>query len=284
MLKYHDFNLTHYNGYKISSNCRIAFFPENEEEIIHLVRRYPNAKLIGSGHNIILSKKYYDEVFIILNSCLNDIILIEPNLLYAQAGALMKDVSEFAQKEGLSGLEFFYDIPSSLGGAVVMNAGTKEGETSEVVKKVRYLDLVEMKIREVNVEQMNFRYRNSMFQNCTDKVILSAWFELHPDDKETILDRMQMSKERRWSKQPRQFPNCGSVFKRPPGKYVGPMIEELGLKGYRIGDAEISEKHGGFIINRGNATGDDIIKLIDHVINKVKDKFDVDLEIEQRVI
>tara|TARA_B100000508_G_scaffold141091_1_gene146353 strand:+ start:89967 stop:90821 length:855 start_codon:yes stop_codon:yes gene_type:complete len=284
MNSFHNFNLKEYNGHKVSSTCRTAYFPQSEEQIIDLYKRNPKLQLIGSGHNIILTQQHYDRDFLILNNCFDKISLQTDNTIDVEAGAFMKNVSVFAQENGLSGLEFFYDIPSSLGGAVVMNAGTKEGETSKVITKVRYLDLEDLKIKEICKEKAEFQYRNSIFQNSTKKVVLAASFELIPDNKKDILKRMKDSKARRWSKQPREFPNCGSVFKRPPGKFVGPMIEELGLKGYQIGGAQISKKHSGFIVNIGNATGQDIISLIDFVKQKVMKEFNINLEVEQRIL
>lgn len=284
MKHYKNFNLKEHNGYRIEATCRNVFFPESEDEILKVYQQYPLAKLLGSGHNLILAKDHYEEDFIILNRCFDQIELVGGNIIKVNAGAYMKDVSEFAQRHGLSGLEFFYDIPSSLGGAVVMNAGTKEGETSEVILKLRYFDLGKRKINEISAKDANFQYRNSIFQNSSNLVILSAWFGLKPDRKDDIKSRMIASKERRWAKQPRDFPNCGSVFKRPPGRYVGPMIEELGLKGYSVGGAQVSEKHGGFIINKGGATGKDILLLIRHIQSEVRKKFNVELEVEQRIL
>lgn len=189
-----------------------------------------------------------------------------------------------AQKHSLSGAEFFYDIPSSVGGAVVMNAGTKEGETKNILSKVRYLDLVDIQVKERHNEDLQLTYRNSVFQKQKDKVILKAWFQLQVGDAEEIKTIMEASKARRWEKQPREYPNCGSVYKRPPGRFVGPMLDELGLKGYRVGGAEISKKHSGFIINLGNATGEDILAIIKHTREQVKTTFGVDLEVEQRII
>ena len=140
-----------------------------------------------------------------------------------------------------------------------MNAGTKEGETKNILQRVRYLDLNDLIIKERYQEELDFEYRNSIFQKQKDKVILKAWFQLKPGVKSNIRHIMDMSKERRWARQPRELPNSGSVFKRPPGAYVGPMIDELGLKGLKIGGAQISTKHSGFIINYDNATGEDII-------------------------
>ena len=284
IIKY-NFDLTDFNSYKLKAKCKTAFFPENENDIIDLYKSKKDFILIGSGHNIILSKDYYDTDFIIFNGNYNSIeINKKSNIISAEAGATLYEVSMTAEKHCFTGVEFFYDIPSSVGGAVVMNAGTKEGETKNILKKVRYLDLLDMKVKEKLSDELELEYRNSFFQKQKNKIVLKVWFQLAIGIKEIIHKTMKDSRERRWSKQPREYPNGGSVFKRPVGKFVGPMIDQLGLKGYTIGGAQISEKHSGFIVNINNATGKDILELIAHSQKLVKDKFGVELEVEQRII
>jgi UDP-N-acetylmuramate dehydrogenase len=165
-----------------------------------------------------------------------------------------------------------------------MNAGTKEGEIKDILIKVRYLDLTDMQFKEKTKDEMGFEYRNSFFQKNTDKILLKAWFQLQKGNPEEIKYKMEETKQIRWEKQPREYPNCGSVFKRPPGRFVGPMLDELGLKGFTIGGAQISEKHSGFIVNTGNATGQDILAVISEAQKRVKEKFGIDMEVEQRII
>ncbi|WP_299096492.1 UDP-N-acetylmuramate dehydrogenase [uncultured Winogradskyella sp.] len=285
MIAHKNFDLTDYNAYRVKSICKNAFFPENEEDLIELYTKKQDYVLIGSGHNIICSKAYYNADFIIFNGNFNKLKVDEiASVIEAEAGATIYEVSNLAQKYALSGAEFFYDIPSSVGGAVVMNAGTKEGETKNILSKVRYLDLADMQVKEKNSEDLELSYRNSLFQKQKDKVILKAWFQLQQGNAEHIKSVMEASKARRWEKQPREYPNCGSVYKRPPGRFVGPMLDELGLKGFRIGGAEVSKKHSGFIVNIGDATGKDILELIKYTKEKVKINFDIDLEVEQRII
>jgi UDP-N-acetylmuramate dehydrogenase len=150
--------------------------------------------------------------------------------------------------------------------------------------KVRYLDLTDLQIKEITKEDIGFEYRNSFFQKNTDKIVLKAWFQLKKGNPDEIKAKMEQTKQTRWAKQPREYPNCGSVFKRPPGRFVGPMLDELGMKGFAIGGARISEKHSGFIVNTGNATGKDILAVIAEAQKRVKEKFGVDLEVEQRII
>jgi len=285
MKVYKDFNLKNYNAYQIEAICKKAFFPENEADVLELYKHKQDYILLGSGHNIIFSRAYYDKDFVVFNGNFNELKVDKTsNSIEAEAGATIYEVSNLAQKYALSGAEFFYDIPSSVGGAVVMNAGTKEGETKNILSKVRYLDLADMQVKEKNSEDLELSYRNSLFQKQKDKVILKAWFQLQQGNAEYIKSVMEASKARRWEKQPREYPNCGSVYKRPPGRFVGPMLDELGLKGFRIGGAEVSKKHSGFIVNIGDATGKDILELIKYTKEKVKINFDIDLEVEQRII
>ena len=196
----------------------------------------------------------------------------------------MLGLSTIALNNSLSGLEMFYDIPSSLGGAVVMNAGASGEEIKDLIVKVRFLDLKDMTIKELDNDKLDFKYRSSFFQKNTDKIILKVWLKLKPDNKANIKSKMLSIKQNRWLKQPRNYPSAGSVFKRPKGKFVGPMIDGLGLKGFTIGGAQISKKHSGFIINRNSATGQDILDLIKFIQKKVYDSEKIHLEIEQRII
>lgn len=281
---FYQLDLTNYNSYRISSRCKIAYFPENENDTIDFIKEYKDFIILGSGHNIIFSKDYYDTPIMIFNGNFNKISLSADQVIEVEAGAMMSDVAEFALFNGLSGVEIFWDIPSSLGGAVVMNAGASGEEIKDVLVKVRYLDLKDMEIKEISTDNIEFSYRNSIFQRSQNKIVLKAWLKLKPGDSNEIKLKMENIKSQRWDKQPRDFPNCGSVFKRPKGYYVGQIISELDLKGYSIGGAKISEKHGGFIINYNKAKGADIIALINHVRQIVLDQYGIVLEIEQRII
>lgn len=282
---YQNFNLTNYNAYRINAVCTKAWFPENETDLLEIYSQNKNKRLIilGNGNNIILSKEYYEEEFIIFNGCLEK-ITVNNTEMEAEAGATLLQLSETALKHHLTGLEIYYDIPSSVGGAVVMNAGTKEGEIKDILVKVRYLDLTDLQIKEISKQDIGFEYRNSFFQKNTNKIVLKACIKLEKGNPEQIKAKMEETKQVRWEKQPREYPNCGSVFKRPPGRFVGPMLDELGMKGFTIGGAKISEKHSGFIVNTGNATGKDILSIISEAKKRVKEKFGVDLEVEQRII
>ena len=280
-----NFDLTHYNSYRLKASCKRAFFPETELDILDFFKRKEPFVLLGCGNNIILSQENYDIDFLILNDIYDNIIIdLDSKIIEAESGATMLHISKLAMDNGLSGIEMFYDIPSSLGGAIVMNAGASGEEIKDVLLKVRYLDIRDMQIREILKEEISFGYRNSFFQRNTDKIVLKAWLKLQSGDRNLIQQKMEDIKSKRWEKQPKEFPNAGSVFKRPSGYYVGAIIEDLGLKGLTIGGAKISEKHGGFIVNYNNAKGEDIVKLIEIVRSKVWDEYGINLEIEQRII
>ena len=200
----------------------------------------------------------------------------------ADAGARIIDTSEAACEASLSGLEFAAGIPGSVGGAVFMNAGAYGGETEFVIKSVRVLTR-EGKFKTYTHDEMEFGYRHSLVQETGD-IVISATFGLEPGDKWAIKAKMEYFNGLRRAKQPLEYPSCGSVFKRPTGHFVGPMIIKAGLQGKRIGGAEDSKKHAGFIVNVGGATATDYLDLI-HLIQKtIKKDFDVDLQTEVRII
>ncbi len=282
---YTDFDLTSYNSYRLKAVCKIAYFPETDEDIRFLFKEGASDKIVlGSGHNIILSKDYYDQEFVIFSGNYNKIDLLGENMISAEAGASMLTLSEKALENNLAGLEIFYDIPSSLGGAVVMNAGASGEDIKGILQSVKYYDPFEDSFKEITTEEIKFEYRNSFFQKNPAMIVCCAILKLTAGSHNAIKQKMELIKDSRWAKQPRDYPNAGSVFKRPPGRFVGPMIEELQLKGYTIGGAKVSEKHGGFIVNFNNATGNDIVVLINNVKEKVYYTFNVNLEIEQRII
>ena len=285
MITIKDFDLSQFNSYRIKSKCKMAYFPESIEDVINFYKIEAPFILIGSGHNIILSKAYYNVNFLIFNGNFNQFeIDCSTGIICVEAGISMLELSKKALKYSFSGLEIFYDIPSSLGGAIVMNAGASGEEIKDLIIKVEYLDLADFKLKTITKEDINFEFRNSYFQKNTDKIVLKAWLKLEKGDSNVIENKMETIKKLRWDKQPKEFPNAGSVFKRPKGYYVGAIIEELGLKGFTVGGAKIPQKHGGFIVNFNDATGQDILKIIDTVKEKVLSKYNLDLEVEQRVL
>jgi UDP-N-acetylmuramate dehydrogenase len=285
MRHYSNFDLCDHNSYQLKAFCKNAFFPESEEDFheIFISRRTIPKTILGGGYNVILSKPYYEHDFIIFHGCLNDIIT-QDTTIEAGCGASLLSLSETAYLNSLTGFEMFYDIPGSLGGALVMNAGANGEEMKDIVSRVRFFNIENQSFDEISNPEARFGYRSSIFQGKPHLVITRAWFDLQKGIKEEINKKMEDIKRARWASQPREHPNAGSVFRRPEGRYVGPMLDALGLKGFRIGGAMVSKKHSGFIINAGNASGYDILCLIDEIQKRVYNEFGVTLELEQKVI
>ena len=208
--------------------------------------------------------------------------LIENESISISAGKTLKELTEFARDNSLSGLEFAYGIPGSVGGAVFMNAGAYDGEIKEVLDKVKVMDK-EGNVLSLNAGELDLSYRHS---NIEEKgyIVLEAKFNLKKADKSAIWEKMQELMARRIDKQPLNFPSAGSTFKRPEGYFAGKLIDDAGLRGYSIGGAKVSDKHCGFIVNADKASAEDVYALITYVRLKVKDRFGVELEPELRVL
>lgn len=233
--------------------------------------------ILGNGSNLLVGDKGYEGVILHLGERFNKITVTE-NTITAEAGALLSTVAKTAAKNGLSGMEFAAGIPGTIGGAVVMNAGAYEGEMKQIITKVTVMTR-EGEILALDNETMEFGYRTSIIKN-RPFVVLSAEISLKRGDIASIQSQMDEFNKRRRSKQPLEYPSAGSTFKRPEGYYAGKLIMDAGLRGYRIGGAQVSEKHCGFIINIGNATAADISELMDEVAEKVEEQFSVRLEPE----
>ncbi|MBQ3262770.1 MAG: UDP-N-acetylmuramate dehydrogenase, partial [Oscillospiraceae bacterium] len=202
--------------------------------------------------------------------------------LRAECGVTLARLAGEAQRLGLAGLEFAHGIPGSLGGGVSMDAGAYGGELKDVVVSTRYLD-EDLNLRECVGAEHDFAYRHSRFSDI-DCVILESTVRLTPDDPAAIMERMMTLREKRRASQPLEMPSAGSTFKRPVGGYAAALIDQAGLKGYAIGGAQVSEKHGGFVINRGGATFDDVLRLIDHIRETVYQNSGIRLETEVKII
>lgn len=278
-------SLEKYNTYRIKSFAKHVYFPKTEAEVLDVVNNHENIFFLGNGSNIIFSKKYYEDeiAFVIFCKDFNS-FNISDSCVEAQAGVLLQDLALATYEAGLSGIETFYDVPASLGGALIMNAGAYGDEIYTYIKSVRVLDLRKKQIVEYNKKDIEYGYRYSMFKNDSNICILSAKFEFEKKSKSDIKAKLDDIYSRRLSNLP-QRPTAGSVFKRPQANMpVGVMVEELGLKGKIIGDAQISPKHGGIIVNNGNATGKDIIDLISFIKKMVFEYYNIELHEEQIVI
>jgi UDP-N-acetylmuramate dehydrogenase len=280
-----DEPMRHHTSFRIGGPADALVMPGSVADLrraLQLARRAAVPLTItGNGSNLLVRDGGLRGVVVKLGECF-DRIEVEGTHMVAQSGALLSDVSRTAGAHSLTGREFSIGIPGTLGGAVIMNAGAYGGEMKDVVTQVTALDETG-ELHEMGPEELQFGYRRSALQPL-GWIVAETRMALQPGDPAAIAAKMADLTFQRESKQPLSFPSAGSVFKRPPGKFVGPMVEELGLKGYRIGDAQVSEKHAGFIINRGEATARDVLALIEHVREKVQATYGVWLETEVRII
>ena len=245
-------------------------------------RNEPNF-VLGRGSNLLVSDKGYDGTVVYTRKCLNRIQRTPDGLgLEAECGVLLQDLAAKALSFGLTGLEFAHGIPGTVGGAVYMNAGAYDGEISQVLKSVTVLN--ESGDPEIlPAEALSLSYRHSIFMERS-AVILEAEFRLRTGDAAVIRGRMQELLARRQAKQPLEYPSAGSTFKRPAGSYASLLIDQCGLKGYRVGGAQVSEKHAGFVVNRGGATYADIMAVCRHVQETVKAQTGYELELEPETL
>ena len=277
--------MSRHTSFKVGGNAQIFVEPGDEEALQRLLK-FINAEkinyyIIGNGSNMLVSDKGYKGIIISMLKFTSP-SLIENESITISAGKTLKELTEFARDNSLSGLEFAYGIPGSVGGAVFMNAGAYDGEIKEVLDKVKVMDK-EGNVLSLNTGELDLSYRHS---NIEEKgyIVLEAKFNLKKADKSAIWKKMQELMARRIDKQPLNFPSAGSTFKRPEGYFAGKLIDDAGLRGYSIGGAKVSDKHCGFIVNADKASAEDVYALITYVRLKVKEKFDVELEPELRVL
>ena len=238
--------------------------------------------LIGNGTNLLITDGDVDRIVVQMGERMADVARTDATHLRAGAGIPLARLAQAALGYGLAGLEFAHGIPGSLGGAVSMNAGAYGGEMKDVVASTRYLDH-DLNLCEAEGVAHDFGYRHSVFSD-TDCVVLGSTLALTPGDPAEIRARMLDLSERRRSRQPLDLPSAGSTFKRPAGGYAAALIDAAGLKGYAVGGAQVSEKHAGFVVNRGGATFDDVLRLMDHIRSEVLRTSGVELEPEVKII
>jgi len=276
-----------YTSFEIGGKCDILVKPSNADcvrEIIECCRKN-NIRyyILGKGSNVLVSDNGLRGVVIVLSSAMTNVTLDSDNkTIYCDAGASLSKVCALAKENSLTGLEFAYGIPGTVGGALYMNAGAYGGEMKDVVESCCYLD-ENLEIKEMNLDDMALSYRHSIFCE-TGYVILGVKFKLEKGDKSEITSKMSELMEKRRSKQPLEYPSAGSTFKRPEGDFAGRLIEASGLKGFTCGGAQVSEKHSGFVINKGNATCADVLGVISAVKEKVYEDSGVILECEIRIL
>ncbi|MGG5359092.1 MULTISPECIES: UDP-N-acetylmuramate dehydrogenase [unclassified Enterococcus] len=279
-----DEPLMNYTFTKTGGPADVLAFPKNREEVKKLVDYARDKEIswlvLGNASNLIVRDGGIRGLVIMLTE-MNE-IRVDGTIVTAEAGAKLIDTTYAALAESLTGFEFACGIPGSVGGAVYMNAGAYGGEIKDVFAEADIL-FADGTIRTMTQEEMGFAYRHSQIQD-EDAIVLAARFQLVQGEYDLIKARMDELTELRESKQPLEYPSCGSVFKRPQGHYTGQLIQQAGLQGMRWGGVQISEKHAGFIVNIDHATATDYVDLIAHIQEEIKKKFDVVLETEVRII
>ena len=251
---------------------------EQLQRILSYLRKTGNEYfLLGNGTNLLVSDRGYQGVVLQIGGGLSG-ISIEGEKIRVQAGALLSKTAKAAMDAGLAGMEFASGIPGSVGGGIVMNAGAYDGEMKQIVEQVTVLN-EDGELMELDCDTMEFGYRTSVIRN-RPFVVVEALLSLQKGDPEQILAKMADFAQRRRAKQPLEYPSAGSVFKRYPGRYTAQMIDEAGLRGLSVGGAQVSEKHAGFIVNKGNATSSDVIALVGKVREAIRDKYGIEIECE----
>ena len=272
-------------SFRIGGKADLAVFPRDSGELQRILSELYELKIpyivVGNGSNILFEDEGYRGC-VIFTEKMNG-VAVDGNRIVAGAGASFTALAVNAKNASLTGLEFAYGIPGSVGGAVVMNAGAYGGEVAQVLESCTLYDAEKREILTLKREEMGLSYRHSIFSENKNYICLSASFVLNNGNKGEIDAVMRDLMQRRITKQPLEYPSAGSVFKRPaPDLFVGKMIEDSGLKGYTVGGAQVSEKHAGFIINIGGATACDVLDLIEHIKGVIRGNYGVELECEIR--
>lgn len=274
-----------HTSFKVGGPADLIVFPENFNVLSGIIKKCNRCNIpffvLGNGTNLIVREKGIRGVVIKINDKLNK-LTVDGEIITAEAGILLSEISKIALEHQLSGFEFASGIPGTLGGAVTMNAGAYGGEMKDVIIRTEYLDATgDLKV--ISGEEHKFGHRTSFIQEKKG-VVLRSQIKLNSGKKDEIKSLIDELDKKRADKQPLEMPSAGSVFKRPEGFFAGKLVEDCGLRGYKIGGAEVSTKHCGFIVNAGDATCEDILKLIKYIQIKVKEKFGVELQTEVRIV
>lgn len=270
--------------FRIGGEVDYFISPKTGEQLVNVMRNmdyYEPFVICGNLSNTVFADEGYRGAVIDTRGLCE--VSVNGNEITCGAGASLTAVAKIAADNGLSGLEFAYGIPGTVGGGVVMNAGAYGGQISDVVKSVKFFDVEEDEVCELPSEECAFDYRSSIF-SYGGLIITSCVLSLKPGNTEEIVSRMEENMRSRKEKQPLDMPNAGSVFKRPQGAFVGKMIEDLGLKGYRCGNIAVSEKHAGFMVNCGGGTCAELKELIAYVKERVLKEYGISLECEIRFV
>lgn len=281
-------SLKTFNTYHIDGKVRYLVFPSSVQDLVSIIRlaKDYNMKyfILGNGSNIVLKDEEYNAIFIKLSKLNGIEVYPEKEMAYAEAGAMLPKLVQLAVENSLTGLEFAAGIPGTIGGSLYGNAGAYNACILDYVTSITCLDKETLDIVTLEHEEFKYSYRWSSFKEEKKYVILGAKFFLKHGDKQSSLDIMEDRQRRRISSQPLEFASAGSVFRNPEGDFAGRLVEACELKGTKRGGAEVSEKHANFIVNKGNATGNDVRSLINYVHDTVLEKTKVDLIIEQEFV
>ncbi len=279
-------SMSKYTTFKIGGSAQAIIKVTNHEGLLDILAKCKKCDvpvfILGKGSNLLVSDNGIDGVVIKLEGIFTEIKQLDAETIYCGAGVSLAKLCSFACECGLSGLEFAWGIPGSVGGAVYMNAGAYGGEIKDVIYSVNHID-EDNKVGSFDADQLDMSYRHSVY---TDKsyVITGVTFKLTKDSSVEIRNRMDDFMGRRRDKQPVEYPSAGSVFKRPQGYFAGALIQEANLKGKQIGGAQVSEKHSGFIINKGGASCRDVLELIEYIQKTVKENSGIELECEVKPV
>lgn len=280
-----DEPMSKHTTFKIGGNAKVVAYPSSEEQISQIVKFTKENEIrlltVGNGSNLLVADEGIDACVMILDDHFAGIKLIDDETIFALSGTLLIKVCRFAYENGLSGLEFAYGIPGSCGGGAFMNAGAYGGEMKDVMFRCSHIDQNGDR-GFLEGDDMRLGYRHSAYYD-NGCIITGVYLKLKKADKAEIKSKMDDFMSRRREKQPLEYPSAGSTFKRPEGYFAGALIQECNLKGKRVGGAEVSEKHAGFVINKGNATCKDVLDLCELVSNTIKKEKGVSLEMEIRV-
>lgn len=277
--------LSKHTSFRIGGPAEIMAFPKNAAELSSLLKLSKKLDIkpaiLGAGTNILAPDEGTSGLIICLKDCLNGIEQLPGSRIQVMAGVTMARAAVFAANHGLSGMEFAHGIPGSLGGGIYMNAGAYGGEIGQICESVTVMD-AEGQMRQMGREDLKFRYRHSVLEETGD-IVVSAVLALTEASPDAIKDRMKELLSKRSASQPLDLPSAGSAFKRPVGGYAAALIEQSGLKGFRVGNAAISSKHAGFAVNLGGATAQDVRSLLQQVSDRVYADSGIRLEPEIRI-
>ena len=280
-----DEPMSKHTSFRIGGGVEVMAFPKNREELSKILKVSVlldcKPVILGAGTNVLAPDEGMTGMVICLKDCMDGMERLDDTRIRVYAGVTMTRAAVFAANLGLAGLEFAHGIPGTVGGGVYMNAGAYGGEICQVCSEVEVMDY-SGNIRILTKEEMNFSYRHSILEDTGD-IVISAVFSLIPWDTEAIRGKMRELMGKRSASQPLDLPSAGSAFKRPVGGYATALIDQAGLKGFRVGGAAISEKHAGFAVNLGGATASDVRQLLRQVSDRVYENSGIRLEPEVRI-